>query len=208
MLTLLLLAERTKPPNPRSGATRFTAKLERLWAPTTPAVASDRSLPEFGKPQRGVAEIVSGVEVGGLHDLLRDIRHGAAGTLNLRGVGNISDCLEVAAIEQHRVLQADFHTELVGIVQPHFADKHLNHHHRRMFVELADDAFELLVIRRRGRHDKAVACRFGDDDHLAVLQLRERADQTPGEVCSTSRLRASQSCSANATSCENEFFSR
>ena len=99
-----------------------------------------RSLPELGRPNAGSPKLKPGVSVGRLHDLLRDGGHGAAGACVWVVVCVSLDVAQQAAIEQRRVLQAELDAELVGVAQAYFADEHLDHDHRRLLVELLDDA--------------------------------------------------------------------
>ena len=60
------------------------------------------------------------------------------------------------AIEQQRILQAELDAELIGVVEPHFGDQHLDQHHRRPLVELLDDLDDFVVEPRRRADDQAV----------------------------------------------------
>ena len=78
-----------------------------------------------------------------------------------------------AAIEQHRVLQAQLDTQFIAVTQRHFGDQHLDHHLRRRLVQLLDQLRDFVEVARRGTHDQAIADRFGHDDHFP-LQILER----------------------------------
>ena len=46
-------------------------------------------------------------------------------------------------LKQHRALQAELDAELLGVVQLHVGDHHLDHHLRRLGVDPLDDPLDL-----------------------------------------------------------------
>ena len=47
--------------------------------------------------------------------------------------------------------------EFVGVVEPHFGDQHLDHHHRRPLVELLDNLLDFVVVAGR-RAERSGCC--------------------------------------------------
>ena len=96
----------------------------------------------------------------------------------LSGVGRRDQVAQQAAIEQHRVLQAQFDAQFVAVAQRDFGNQHLDHDLRRRFVQLLDQLRDLVEVARRGTDDQPIADRFRHDNHFP-LQILERV-RLPG----------------------------
>ncbi len=125
-------------------------------------------------PERLVVEGEAGVEGGrGDHLVGRD-RVAQRIECGRRGGDNVA---QQAAVEEHRVLQSQLEPQLFRVIEHHFGQDHLDHHHGRTLVELFDQAHDFVVEARRGTDDQAVADRLGHHDHLA-FDLLKGAEQS------------------------------
>ena len=125
-LTLSLEAESTRPPKPSSLFVRPTAKFDKPWRADA-ARAVRWSLPLL--PSGWLLKLKPGVNVG--RDDLLVLRGRIAAGRRRSSCVNVVNVAQQAAVEEHRVLQAQLDAELVGVAQVDLGDQHLDHHHRR-----------------------------------------------------------------------------
>ena len=110
-----------------------------------------------------------------LDDVSGDRHHACYGVL-LDGLPRGEEVAQQAPVEQQRVLQAQFDAEFFLVVQHHFGDEHLDHHLRRLGVQLFDQLLNFFVEARGCADDQGVADRLGHHHHFA-LDLLEGADR-------------------------------
>ena len=170
-LTLSLPAERVSPPYPRSLLTRPTAK-EVVPCPATSLLcASDRA--ELLFPKGSPIKLKPGFVVAERTCSCVTVTIPEA-VLTTSVFVIVSISLNRPRFEQERILQAQFHAEFIGVVEPYFRDEDLDGDLRRILVQLLDYLHDLVEIPRRRANDQRVVNSFRNDDHLA-FDLPERA---------------------------------